>query len=469
MAVTTTVTELPESRVRVEAEVPAEEVERRVQSAAKQVGRQLKIPGFRKGKVPPPVVIRRVGREALLEDAVRDGLSRWYVDAIDAAGVEPVGDPSLDLGDLPAEGEPLQFSIEVGVRPAAKLGEYKGLEVGRREPDVPDELVDRELEGLRERLATLETVDEPAGTGDFVLVDFAGSVDGEEFAGGNARDELIEIGGGRLVEGFEDQLEGARAGDERTVSITFPDDYGAEELRGNTAEFAVTVKEVKRKNLPEVDNEFAVDAAGFDSLQELRDDLRDRLRERDEQQIAAEFREAVLDAAAAEATIDVPDSLVYARAHELYHQMVHSLEHQGISEENYLRIAGKTHDELVEEGKPEAERALRREAVLAAVVDAEDIQPDTEDLEEALGPAAEREKTSPTKLLERLRSAGREAALSRDVAARRALDLLAEEAKPISVEQAKARDKLWTPEKEAAGTAGEAGGRGAGQLWTPGS
>src|SRR4051812_17008052 len=209
MAVSTTVTELPESRVRVEAEVPAEEVERRVQSAAKQVGRQLKIPGFRKGKVPPPVVIRRVGRDALLEDAVRDGLSRWYVDAIDAAGVEPVGDPQLDLGDLPAEGQPLQFSIEVGVRPVAKLGTYRGLEVGRRESDVPDEVVDRELEGLRERLATLESIDEPAGKGDFVLVDFTGTVDGEEFAGGSARDELIEIGGGRLVEGFEDQLEGA--------------------------------------------------------------------------------------------------------------------------------------------------------------------------------------------------------------------------------------------------------------------
>jgi trigger factor len=462
MAVTTTVTELPESRVRVEAEVPAEEVERRVQSAAKQVGRQLKIPGFRKGKVPPPVVIRRVGREALLEDAVREGLSRWYVAAIDAAGVEPVGDPQLDLGDLPAEGQPLQFSIEVGVRPVAKLGEYKGLEVGRREPEVPDEVVERELEGLRERVATLETVDEPAGKGDFVLVDFTGTLDGEEFAGGNARDELIEIGGGRLVEGFEDQLEGARAGEERTVSITFPDDYGAEELRGKTAEFAVTVKEVKRKNLPELDDEFAVDAAGFDSLQELRDDLRDRLREREEQQIGAEFREAVLDAAAAEASIDVPDSLVHARAHELYHQMVHSLEHQGISEENYLRIAGKTHDELVDEGKPEAERALRREAVLAAVVDAEGIEPDTEDLEEALRPSAERDKTTPAKLLERLRSAGREGALARDVAARRALDLLAEEAKPISVDQAKARDKLWTPEKETSE-------QGAGQLWTPGS
>jgi len=420
------------------------------------------MPGFRKGKVPPPVVIRRVGRDALLEDAVRDGLSRWYVEAIDAAGVEPVGDPKLDLGDLPGEGKPLQFSIEVGVRPVAELGTYKGLEVGRREPEVPDEVVERELEGLRERLATLETVDGPAGKGDFVLVDFTGTVEGEEFAGSSARDELIELGSGRLVEGFEEQLEGAKAGDERSVTVTFPEDYRAEDLKGRTAQFTVTAKEVKRKDLPELDDDFAVDAAGFDSLEELRDDLRDRLREREEQQIAAEFREAVLDAAAREAKIDLPDSLVHARAHELYHQMIHSLGHQGISEEAYLRIAGKDHDQLVDEAKPDAERALRREAVLAAVVEAEGIEPSDDDLEEALGASAEREKTTPAKLLARLRDAGREQSLQRDVASRRALDLLAEEAKPITIEQAKARDKLWTPEREQAES-------GSGQLWTPGS
>ena len=458
----TTVTSLPESRIRVDAEVPPEEVEKRLMRAARELGKQLRMPGFRKGKVPPPVVIRRVGRDALLEDAVRDGLSRWYVEAIDAAGVEPVGDPKLDLGDLPGEGKPLQFSIEVGVRPVAKLGTYKGLEVGRRDAEVPDEVVEQELEGLRERLATLETVDEPAGKGDFVLVDFTGTVDGEEFAGGSARDELIELGSGRLVEGFEEQLEGAKAGEERTLTVTFPDDYRAEDLKGRTAQFTVAVKEIKRKDLPELDDDFAVDAAGFDSLQELRDDLRDRLREREDQQIAAEFREAVLDAAVREAKIDLPDSLVHARAHELYHQMIHSLGHQGISEEAYLRIAGKDHDQLVDEAKPDAERALRREAVLAAVVEAEGIEPSDEDLEEALAPSAEREKTTPAKLLQRLRDAGREQSLQRDVAARRALDLLAEEAKPISIDQAKARDKLWTPEREQAES-------GSGQLWTPGS
>ncbi len=150
--VKTSVTELPESRVRVDAEVPAEEVERRIQQAARQLGRELRIPGFRKGKVPPPVVIRRLGREAVLDEALRSALGTWYVDAIDRAGIVPVGEPELDVGDLPAEGQPLAFSIEIGVRPRATLGDYKGLEVGRREPHVEDEAVSEELERLRDRV-----------------------------------------------------------------------------------------------------------------------------------------------------------------------------------------------------------------------------------------------------------------------------------------------------------------------------
>ncbi|HLM49724.1 MAG TPA: trigger factor [Solirubrobacteraceae bacterium] len=457
----TTVTELPESRVRVEAQVPAAEVDKRVQRAARALGREMRIPGFRRGKVPPPLVIRRVGRQAILDEAVRDGLSSWYVDAIEAAGVDPVGDPSLDLQGLPPEGEPLRFSIEIGVRPTARLGEYRGLEVGRREPEVSEEAIQGEVDQLRERLAKLESVEEPAGRGDFVVVDFVGSIDGEPFAGGEARDEMIELGSGRLVEGFEAQLQGARAGEERTVAVTFPEDYRATDLAGRAAEFAVTVKDVKRKELPELDDDFASDAAGFDSLEELREDVRTRLAEREDQAIEGEFREAVVDAAVAGATVDVPDALVEARAREVWEQTAHSLSHQGISKEVYLQISGKTEDEVVEQAKPDAEVALRREAVLAAVIEAEGIDPADGDLLEALGPSAERESTTPEKLLERLRSSGRASALKRDVAQRQAVDLLEEHATAISVEQAKARDKLWTPGQEETASGG--------QIWTPGS
>jgi trigger factor len=462
-AVKTSVTELPESRVRVEAEIPAEEVERRMEATARQLAQNMRMPGFRKGKVPAPVVIQRVGREAVLDETVRGALGRWYLDAIDAAGIHPVGDPNLDLGDLPEQGQPLTFTIEIGVRPTAALGQYKGLEVGKREPAADDEAVDAEIEALRERNARLETVDEPAGDGDFIVMDYLGTIDGEPFAGGEGRDQLIELGSGRLVPGFEEQLKGATAGEERTVTITFPADYGAEELAGKEAQFAVAVKEVKRKDLPELDDDFASDAAGFDSLAELREDVAAKLREADDTRIEAEFREAVLDAVVKEATVAVPEALVESRARELWERMLHSLGHQGISKEAYLRIAGQSEDELLAQARPDAEQALRREAVIAAVIEAERIEPSEGDVLDALQATAAREGTTPEKLRGRLEKAGRLDDLREDLAQRAAIDLLASEAAPIPVEQAKARDKLWTPEKEGASEDAPA------RLWTPGT
>jgi trigger factor len=461
-AVKTSVTELPESRVRVEAEIPAEEVERRMAATARQLAQNMRMPGFRKGKVPAPVVIQRVGREAVLDETVRGALGRWYLDAIDDAGIHPVGDPNLDLGDLPGEGQPLTFTIEIGVRPTATLGQYKGVEVGRREPAADDEAVNAELEALRERSARLETVEAAAGDGDFVVMDYVGTLDGEPFAGGEGRDQLVELGSGRLVPGFEEQLKGAKGGDERTVTITFPDDYGAEELAGKDAQFAVTVKEIKRKDLPELDDDFASDAAGFDTLDELREDVAAKLREADENRLEAEFREAVLDAVVKDSTVDVPEALVDARASELWERMLHTLSHQGIDKDAYLRIAGQTEEELLAQARPDAEQALRREAVIAAVIEAEGIEPSEGDLLDALQATAAREGTTPEKLRARLEKAGRLDDLRDDLAQRAAVDLLASEATPISVEQAKARDKLWTPEKEASEGAPS-------RLWTPGA
>jgi trigger factor len=460
--VSTTVTELPESRVRVEAEVPAAEVEKRVAQAAKQLGRNLRVPGFRTGKVPPPVIIQRVGRDAVLDEAVRESIAGWYTAAIDRAKVVPVGEPDLNLAELPPEGEPLRFSIEIGVRPEAKLGDYEGLEVGRREPNVGDEAIQAEIEGLRERSAKLETTDRPAASGDFVVMDFLGTLDGEPFPGGEGRDQMVELGSGRLVPGFEEQLEGASAGDERTVKISFPDDYGAAELAGREAEFAVTVKEIKAKDLPEVDDDLAAEA-GFDTLDELRDDIRTRLSEAQTQQIDAEFREAAVDSAVGAATIDVPDALIDARAREHWEQMAHTLSHQGIPKETYLQIAGKTEDEIIADNRESAGQDLRREAVLAAVVAAEGIEATDEELLESLERTAAADRTSPKKLFERLRSSGRLDSLRDELAQRKAIDHIADSAKPISVEQAQAREKLWTPgaddpEKAAAG-----------DLWTPGS
>jgi trigger factor len=444
----------------VEAEVPAEEVERRLQQKARSLGRDLKLPGFRKGKVPPPLVIQRIGRDAVLDEAIRDTLGRWYADAIDAAGISPVGDPKLDLGEPPAAGQALTFSIEIGVRPVAELGPYKGLEVGRREPAVDEQLVEREVEGLRERLAKLEAVERAAGNGDYVVIDYVGSIDGVPFEGGEGRDQLVELAAGRLIPGFEEGLVGASAGEELTVELTFPEDYGQAELAGQAASFAVTVKEVRHKQLPDLDEDFAADS-GFDTLDELREDVRGRLRERDEQLVESEFREAAVDAAVAQARIEVPQALVEARARELFERTVHQLSHQGVSRETYLQVSGRSEEEIIAEAAPEAEQALRREAVVAAVIEAEGITASDEQVLEALGPIAEREGAAPDKLMEDLRRAERLDDVREDLAGRRAIELLASEAKPIAVEQAAAREKLWTPEKQEGGTG--AGGR----LWTP--
>ncbi len=459
-ALKTSVTELPESRVRVQAEVPADEVERRVQQAARKLGGQMRIPGFRKGKVPPPVVIGRLGREAVLDEALRTALGSWYVEAIDGAGIAPIGEPALDVGELPGQGEPLAFSIEIGVRPRARLGAYRGLEIGRREAQVDESAVDAEVERMRDRVATLETVERAAQSGDHVVIDYLGKVDGEPFAGGEGRDQLIELGSGRLIGGFEEQLTGAAAGDVRTVQVTFPDEYPGG-LGGQDAIFDVTVSEVKAKRLPDLDDEFASEAGGFDSLAELREDIAGRLRDADAGAIEREFEQAVLQAATDEAEVEVPDQLVHSRAHEMIEQTLAALGRQGISKETYLQIAGKDEESLAHEAEPEAAGALRREAVLAAVIEAEQIQPSDDELVEALRAAAQRDDSDPAELVAQLRKAGRLESLREDVARRQAIELLVGEATAITVEQAKAREKLWTPGKEEDAPAASE------QIWTP--
>lgn len=444
----TTVTDLPESRVRIEAEVPAEDVARGLDKTARDLARNMKLPGFRKGKVPTPVVIKRIGRDAVFEEMLRDELSRWYGDVITNTGIEPVGDPKLDVGALPDEDGPLKFSIEVGVRPQAKLGKYKKLEVGRAEAEVTDEALEKELEALREQHARLEHVDEPAGEHDFVMIDYVGTLGGAAFEGGEGRDQAIELGSGRLVEGFEEQLKGAKADEQRTVTITFPEDYQAEKLAGKEAEFAVTVKEVKRKQLPKLDDDFAGDAAGLDTLAELCDEIRTKLLEAQESSIENEFRERAVDATAAEAKIDLPDSLVRARATEVWEHTAHSLSHRGISKETYLKLAEKTEEEMIAEACEESARDLAREAVLIAVVEAEQIEPSEQDLLEALAPAAEREGVDAQDFLSRLQQSGRLSSLRRDVAMRKAIDVIVESAKPIPLERTEAREKIGTPGSE---------------------
>jgi trigger factor len=455
-----TVSELPGSRVEVEVEVEAADVERAVNRAARALAREMRMPGFRKGKAPPSLVIQRLGFGSVFEEAIREALPEWFERAMLSSGVSPVGDPRIEILSAPqAEGEPLSFKFEIGVRPKAKLGEYKGLEVGRPEPEAPEEIVDREVERLREGFAKLEPVERAAAEGDVLLVDFEGLLDGTAFEGGTATDYLLELGGGQLIEGFEEQLTGASAGETRQVEVTFPADYQAEQLAGQDAVFKVEVKEVREKVLPDLDDDFAAEASEFDTLEELRSDIRERLTKVMDERVEQDFRVAAVDAAAEAATVEMPDDLASARAAERWQRVERQLAARGMSPDAYLQMQGKTREEILEESRPDAERELKREAVLAAIVEAEGIEASEEEMLEALAHPAEHERTTPEKLLKRLRESGRDAMVREDIRFRKAIDLVAEAAEPIPLEQAEAREKIWTPEKER---------EAAGNLWTPG-
>ena len=445
----TTVTELEGSRVRVEAEVSADTIETAVNKATRALGKDLRMPGFRKGKVPAPVVLQRFGREVVVDEAVRASLNSWYSEALRESAIHPIGDPELKLEELPAAGQPLTFSFEIGVRPIATLGEYKGVAVAKPSSEPDEGAVDAELETLRERQARLDTVEEAAADGDFLVVDYAGSIDGELFEGGQARDQMIELGGGRLIPGFEEGLVGAVAGDERTLELSFPDDYPQPDLAGKPAQFAVSVKEVKRKQLAELDDAFAEQAAGFDTLAELREDIAAKLSEGAERQAEAAFREAVLDAVVANATIEVPESHVEARARELWDRMLHSLSHQGINKELYLQISGRSEEDLLSEAKPDAEQGIKREAVLVAVVAAEGLVAADGDVLDALQAPAARENVDPEKLRAQLEKAGRLDELREDIVQQHALDLIVEQAKPLPADAAGDEEKATPAKKKA--------------------
>jgi len=455
----TSLKELPDSRVQVEVEIDPKDVSKAVSRAARAMAKEMRMPGFREGKAPPSLVIQRLGFGPILEEAIREALPEWYEGALLDASVSPIGDPNIEMVSAPeGEGEPLSFKFDVGVRPPAKLGEYKGLEVGRAEKEVPDEIVDTEIERVREGFARLDTVEREGADGDSLLIDFEGLIDGTAFEGGKAEDYLLALGSGSFIEGFEEQLRGAKAGDERQVEVTFPEEYQAEHLSGKDAVFNVKVKEVREKVLPDLDDDFASDASEFETLEELRADVRAKVGEALNSRAEEDFRIAAVDAAVDAATVDVPADLVTARATERWERMERQLAQRGMDPNTFLQMQGKTREELIEESKTDAERELKREAVVTASAEAEAIEVSDEELVEALAHSAEHERTTPEKLLARLRENGRDAMVVEDIKARKAIELVADAAKPIPLEQAEAREAIWTPEKER---------EAAGELWTP--
>ena len=463
MALTAEVTTLEENRVRLDVSVPQDEVRKEMDKAVRALSRQVRIPGFRAGKVPPQVVLQRVGRDAVVEEMLRKALGDWYSAAVSEAGVSPIDDPEFDLDSVPEEGD-LQFAATVQVRPSATLGEYRGLEVGKADPEVPEGALDEQLEALRTRAGRLAPVERPAQKGDFVVIDFEGHSGGRKLRTAGARDYLAQLGGGRLVPEFDERLTGASAGDVLEFPVTYAEGDARGELSGRTVDYTVTVKMVQERVLPELDDDLALEATEFETLDEVRADLETRLADAAQEQVDELFRRMVIDAAVANATVEVPSVMVDRRVGAILNQTAQQLP-QGVSFEQYLSATNQTIEALIEELRPDAEMAIRRELVIEAIADAEGVEVSDDDIEAQVRADAEATGRAADRLLHELRHHGGWETLRKDLRIKGAVDLLIESATAIPMAQAEAREKLWTPdaEREKEGTQAPAG-----KLWTPG-
>jgi len=446
--VKTKVEELPESRVRLEVEVPSDHVKHAVEHASSDLAASTKIPGFRKGKVPQKVLEARVGRDRIFSEAVESHIGGWFWNAAESASIRPVSQPKLDY-DLPtSEDEPFNFTAEVAVQPPPEVADWQGLEVPAPEPDVPDELVERELEALRTSVAELAPVeDRPAKDGDVLVVDLV------DETGEAQRDYVVQLGAGRLVEEIERSLRGMSAGETRKITYASPE--------GQQKEAEATIKEIKEPVLPPLDDELARAATEFDTLDELRTEIETRLREAIQAELEADFRAVAVDKLVEASKVDVSDSLVEARAAELLSALLRSLERRGLDAETYLQVTGQSGEQLRETLRGEARRAISRELVLEAVADKLGLEVSDDEVKELVREQAEAAGEDPEQVIAALWESGRHERLRADLRLKQALDQIVEDVKPIPVELARARESIWTPEKEKPETAAK--------LWTPGS
>ncbi|HET7428316.1 MAG TPA: trigger factor [Gaiellales bacterium] len=457
--------ELEANRVRLTVEVPAHDVDHAFEHALSDLSQSVRLPGFRKGKAPKGLVMQRIGRDAVIEEALEHHLSGWYRRAVAVSGIDPVDRPTIDWQDEPVEGEVFSFQAEVEVKPKPEVREYKGMSGVRPPVEVPREAVDQELERLQMTVAELNPVERGAQDGDFLVIDFAGSIDGEPFEGGSGTDYGIELGSGRLINDLEQGLEGMKTGDEKDVPVTFPADYPAEHLAGQAASFHVVMKDVKERILPDLDDEFAKSVSEFDTLKELEDDITGRFREALQEESDRVFRSTVLDDLAKQLSTPLPEALVRGRMADMTRSMIESLASRGMEMSDYLRLTGQTAEQVVEALRPQAEDAVRKDLVLEAVADAENIEITDEMVETFIREQATQGGEDPDELVTRLMGdPATLTALRIDLRLQKALDIVVDNAKEISPEQAEAREKLWTPEKESEGAAAKPT-----TIWTPGS
>jgi trigger factor len=444
--VRTKVEELPESRVRLEVEVPESDVEHAVEHAASDLAGSIRVPGFREGRVPLPVVMARVGRETLMTEAVRSHIDAWFWSAAATSGVRPISRPEVEFDGLPDDSGPFRFTATVSVLPKPEVTDWAELEVPAYEPEVPPELVEAEIEQLRASVAELVPAgDRPVREGDTVVLDIVGDDVPAQ------RDYVVEVGSGRLVDEIEDALVGTSAGETKEVELEIGE--------GRTATVAVTVNDVKERLLREPDDELAKAASEFDTIAELRGEIEARLREQIEAELEVKFREDAIDALVAASPFEGADPLVDRRAVELWAGLTRSLEQRGISPETYLAMTGQSQEQVLARMRAEAERAVKREIVLDAVADQLAVEVSDEEIEALIREQAAESGDDPDQAVAAMRAHGGFEQLRADLRLKKALDEIVAGVKRIPADLAAAREKLWTPEKEK-------GGAGM-KIWTP--
>ncbi len=442
------VEEIAENRVRLTVDVPAHDVHHAVEHAASDLAANIKMPGFRKGKVPMPVLISRVGKERLYAEAVESHIGNWFWNAAARSRIHPVAQPDFDFELPSSDRDDWRFTATVDVQPKPQLADWTQLDVPRAEPTVPEDLIEHELNVLRSSVADLAPVDgRLVQPGDTVVLDVLNA------SGEAQRDYVVEVGAGRLVEEVEHALVGAGAGETKEVEFELGD--------GARSTVNVTVKEIREKVLPPLDDELARAASEFETLDELRADVEARLREQLELEVDAQFRAAAVDALVEASRVEASGPLVEARTRELVNGLVRSVERRGIPFETYLQLTGATPDALVERLRAEAQQSVARELVLEAVADQLGIEISDEEIRAVIREQAEAADDDADAAIEQIFAAGGHERLRDDLRLRAALDRVAAEVRPIAPELASAREKLWTPEQEKAPSDTK--------LWTPGS
>ncbi|KYG58106.1 trigger factor [Planococcus maritimus] len=366
-------------------EVPAEEVNGALDKAFKKVVKEINVPGFRKGKMPRQMFEKRFGVESLYQDALDFILPDAYANAVEEAGINPVDRPEIDIEKL-EKNEPLVFTAKVIVKPEVELGEYKGLEVSKEDTNVTDEEIEAQLKESQERMAELTVKEDgQVENGDTAVIDFEGFVDGEAFEGGAGNDYSLEIGSNSFIPGFEEQLVGAKTGEQKDVEVTFPEEYHAEELAGKSATFKVTVNEVKAKELPELNDEFAKELdEEVEGLDALRTKMKENLKAEKENASETQMRDQLVQKAAENATVEIPQAMIDSEIDRMMQDFEQRLSQQGMNKELYFQFSGQDEDALREQMTADAETRVRVSLTLEAIAKAENMEVTSEDIDKEL-------------------------------------------------------------------------------------